>query len=176
MRLDRRALIAGLGVTLAAIPFRPLSACIHAGLHARITFKDVPDEVPEGFEVRHVHLTNQVPEFDEWRAAQQVDVAEKDVELRGFSVIGVAAEINPYIYWLTRLLPKNIVGRPNYIPILAPASSCTRNFSYEEPLDEETILIGRELTLANGGSVFAASSYRQSDDRWETYNSRLGRP
>lgn len=95
--------------------------------------------------------------------------------MRHFSFIGLGAEINPWTHWFTSLLPDWLVGRPEYVPIFAPTSSCTVRFQpMDSEIDQTVLLVGKTLTMTDGKPAFAASSYRAYGDRWETYNSRLG--
>ncbi len=170
----RRYFVAGMLATLITIPLQRAQACLHAGLHSHITFDDVPDNLPSGLVAKHFHLTNRVPEFENWRKPLEISFKDKNVKMGYFSFIGMGTSINPWTHWLTSRLPDWLVSKPAYIPIFAPISSCTERFApFGDKIDRELILVGKTLTQTNGEPAFAAASYRESDERWETYSGHV---
>lgn len=168
---NRRFFIAGMLATLITIPLQRAQACLGSGMHRQIAFEDVPDSIPPNLIAMHFHLTNQVPEFEKWRKPREISFKDKNVKMGYFSFIGMGASINPWTYWLTSRLPDWLVSKPEYIPIFAPISSCTDKFGpLSGKIDREVMLIGKTLTLTNGEPAFAAASYHEYYELWDTYN------
>lgn len=171
----RRSFVAGMLATLIVIPLQPAQACPGAQLHAQIVFDSAPYHMPPGLVAKNFHLTNQVPDFEQWRLPRDFSFKEKNIEMRHFSFIGIGASFNPWTHWFTSSMPEWLVAKPKYMPIFAPTSSCTGRFRpFEHKIDQTLLLVGKILTMTNGEPAFAAASFRDYDNQWETYNSRIG--
>lgn len=168
--LTRRFFVFGMLATLATVPLQPAWACVSAELHAQIVFDEAPDNIPPGLAAKHFHLTNQVPEFNQWSKRRPVAFMKKSPEMRRFSFIGMGASINPWTHWLMSRLPDWLFAQPKYMPIFAPTSSCTVNFwPLEQKIDQTILIVGRPVSLTTGDPAFVAASYRTYGDRWVTY-------
>lgn len=169
-RTTRRSILVAAVAAYAVLPLQAAQACLHADLHANILFEESPDQIPYGLAARHVHLTNQVPEFEIWRDRREFSFEGKDVDMRHFSFIGLGAPINPWTHWLTNMLPEWLVGKPDYEPIFAPTSSCTVRFEpFEKEIDLTVMLVGAPIAMTSGEKAFAAASHQHSGDRWVTH-------
>ena len=174
-KLRRRQFLTAVLAAMAVLPLQPLGACISSELHQTIAFEDPPDAIPAGLVARHFHLTNQVPQFKQWKVPREVSFERSDLEMRHFSFIGLGAVINPWTHWLTSRMPDWLVRQPDYIPIFAPTSSCTERFApLSEKMDRTVILVGAPVSMTNGNSAFAAASFREWDGRWATPTGGFG--